>query len=144
MLAEPGLTRLRCDLSPAYDVEGLEIAERELRLTATSLRLRDRFAASRPLAIVDRLVSFFPIELDGEGTVIRGSRSGLRLTFAGTGWRATVHRMAYRGRTGEPVPVHVLDLSRTATEAELTVTMDLLPPLRTPPDDQKQPPRTGP
>lgn len=81
-------------------------------------------------------MSFFPVELDGEGAVIRGNRSVLRLAFAGTGWSAAVHRIDCRGRTGAPVPVHALDLCRTATEAELTVTMDLLPPLREAPNDQ--------
>ncbi|MBQ1260678.1 MAG: heparinase II/III family protein [Clostridia bacterium] len=59
----------KLDISPAYNVEGLEAINRSFSFTDTTVTLTDEFVYSGKVDIVDRLVSFHEIELVKDGVI---------------------------------------------------------------------------
>lgn len=118
--------RVVFDLTSAYEVPGLRRVRRELAFDDGTLTIVDSFALARPVEIVDRLVSLFPIELVGDTAVIRGERGALRLTWS-DGWEPRLGAAEFRTHDGDPATAHLLDLVRTAAEARCTILVEPVP-----------------
>ncbi|WP_243228566.1 heparinase II/III family protein [Microbacterium sp. CIAB417] len=121
--AEDG--RLVVDLTSGYDVAGLRSVRRALTFTGGTLTISDAFALEHDAETVDRLVSLFPIALDGDAAVIRGERGAVRVTWS-EGWEPRLGATEFRTHDGDPATAHFLDLVRTAADAQCTIKADVL------------------
>lgn len=117
--------RLVLDLTSAYQVSGLRSVRRALTFADGTLTITDEFDLEDAVEIVDRLVSLFPISLDGDAAVIRGERGALRVTWS-DGWEPRIGEAGFRTHDGDPATAHFLDLVRTAAVASCTVTARLV------------------
>ncbi|WP_460798022.1 heparinase II/III domain-containing protein [Microbacterium sp. GXF0217] len=112
--------RLVLDLTPAYDLPGLRRVRRALTFADGTLTISDAFALEDAVEIVDRLVSLFPIALDGGAAVIRGERGAVRVTWS-DGWEPRLSDAAFLTHDGDPATAYFLDLVRTAADAECSI-----------------------
>ncbi|MFB7249392.1 heparinase II/III family protein [Microbacterium sp. NPDC056234] len=113
--------RLVLDLTSAYDHPGLRRVRRAMTFANGTLTIEDAFDLDEATEIVDRLVSLFPIELEGDAAVVRGAHGALRVTWS-DGWEPRVGETGFRTHDGDPATAHFLDLVRTAAVARCAIT----------------------
>ncbi|WP_406247734.1 heparinase II/III family protein [Microbacterium sp. M] len=119
--AAPSDGRLVLDLTSAYEPTALRSVRRALTFTDGTLTVADEFELADAVEIVDRLVSLFPISLEGDAAVIRGEHGALRVTWSDE-WEPRLSEAEFRTHDGDTATAHFLDLARTAADARCTIT----------------------